>query len=474
MHRAALSLLPALVLAALATFGTRAIVASDTLMHLTGWAEISSTYRHPGPVSGQFAGPANGVTPPYAGQPIPGFSGMIPGPTPETFYALPDNGFGAQNNSADFVIGFYVVRPWFKTVGDGTTSRGPVSVHRFTPFSDPNGYLNASYVTDGPVYTRTFYYSAGPQIAVDPAIKNGRLLTGADFDVESIARMDDGTFWVGEEFGPYLLHFDAQGRLLRAPVRHPVLRAPQNPDNASVGPANLLSSRGFESMTRNGDGSRLYVTTESSISTQSDKRILRIFEFDTKKEIYTGHDFVYAKDSSDPLTGNTNDTTNTFLTGDMTHVDGDRYIIIERDDFQGPATGPNPPRQKKLYLFDLGETDRTTGVLKKRLLVDLLDIADPPDIGGPLPGLPKGVFDFPLQSVESVTPVDAFTLLVGLDNNYPSGNGRVPGTPDGTEIITLRSKVPLRTLKVQPCKDASTGARNGQAQPDGDTDKDCK
>ena len=40
---------------------------------LTGWAEIPSTYRHPGPVSGQFAtGPANGVTPPYDGQPIPG------------------------------------------------------------------------------------------------------------------------------------------------------------------------------------------------------------------------------------------------------------------------------------------------------------------------------------------------------------------------------------------------------------------
>jgi hypothetical protein len=103
-----------------------------------------------------------------------------------------------------------------------------------------------------------------------------------------------------------------------------------------------------------------------------------------------------------------------------------------------------------------------------------LDIADPLDVGGPLPGLPEGVFDFPLPSVESVTAVDPFTLLVGLDNNYPGGNGRVPGTPDGTEIITLRSKVPLRTLTVQPCKDASTGARNGQARPGGDTDKDCK
>ena len=77
--------------------------------------------------------------------------------------------------------------------------------------------------------------------------------------------MDDGTFWVGEEFGPYLLHFDARGRLLSAPVRHPVLRAPQNPQNAVLGPSNLPSSRGFESMTRNGDGSKLYLTTEASI-----------------------------------------------------------------------------------------------------------------------------------------------------------------------------------------------------------------
>ena len=61
-----------------------------------------------------------------------------------------------------------------------------------------------------------------------------------------------------------------------------------------------------------------------------------------------------------------------------------------------------------------------------------------------------------------MTPVDDFTLLVGLDNNYPGGNGCVPGTPDGTEIITLQSKVPLRTLRVQPCKDASMGAHNGQ------------
>jgi hypothetical protein len=426
-----------------------AAVASDDLFRLSGWAAIPSTYRHPGPVSGQFAGPANGITPPYQGQPIPGFSGMIPAATRGEYIALPDNGFGAQNNSADFVIGFYEVRPIFKTTGDGTTVPGSVDVLSFTPFSDPHGLLDASYITNGPVYRRTHYYPPGAaQIPVDASIRVGHLLTGADFDVESIARMDDGSFWVGEEFGPYLLHFNAQGQLLRPPVRHPVLRAPQNPQNASPADANLPSSRGFESMTRNGNGRRLYLTTEASINSQPDKRILEIYEFNTVTERYTRRTFRYAKDSSEFITGATQNATNIFVTGDMTHLSGDRYIVIERDDFQGPPTSATPPRQKKLYLIDLNKVDKRTGMLEKRLLVDLLDIADPRDIGGPLLGIPDTRFNFPLQSVESVTAIDDFTLLVGLDNNYPGGNGRVPGTPDDTEIMTLRSSVPLKDLRV--------------------------
>src|SRR5687768_3236856 len=75
---------------------TSVVIASDAIFQLSGWAEIPSTYRHPGPVSGQFTTPNNGVTPPYEGQPIPGFSGMIPSGIPGSFIGLPDNGYGAQ------------------------------------------------------------------------------------------------------------------------------------------------------------------------------------------------------------------------------------------------------------------------------------------------------------------------------------------------------------------------------------------
>jgi len=88
-----------------------------------------------------------------------------------------------------WVLGIYTVAPEFKTRGDGTTSRGSVAVRQFTPFSDPKGLLDASYITNGPVYSRLTYYPTGVQIPVDPAIQFGRLLTSADLDVESFARM---------------------------------------------------------------------------------------------------------------------------------------------------------------------------------------------------------------------------------------------------------------------------------------------
>jgi hypothetical protein len=414
---------------------TSASVSSAQSFVLNGWAEIPSTYRHPGPRSGQFIGsnPVNGVTLPFKdeGQPLPGFSGIIPGDSPGSFFGLPDNGYGGQGNSADFVIGFYSFTPNFKTTGDGTIVPGSVTVNGFTPFSDPNGFLNASHITGGPVYSRTTYYPTS-SIPVDDSITTNKLLTGADFDVESFARLDDGSFWVGEEFGPYLLHFDALGQLLDAPIAHPVLRAPQNPQNTATNPSNLPNSSGFESLARNGDGSKLYLMPEASIDSERDKRLLQIYEFDTITKAYTGKAFTYAKESTD-----SSNRTNGFVTGDMTYVGNDRYVVIERGQLQ------------KLYLIDLNKKDANTGLLEKTPLVDLLNIPDPNDIGGPLPGIvATNRFNFPMGSVEAITQVDPFTLLVGLDNNYPWGSSRIPGRPDNTELITIRFDQPLSVASV--------------------------
>jgi hypothetical protein len=81
-----------------------------------------------------------------------------------------------------------------------------------------------------------------------------------------------------------------------------------------------------------------------------------------------------------------------------------------------------------VYLFDLDTVDEVTD-LKKRLLVDLLDIADPRDIGAAAGDSRSDRFTFPLQSVESVTPVDAFTLLVGPTTTIPAATAACLACP---------------------------------------------
>ncbi|MBC8098142.1 MAG: hypothetical protein H7Y11_01750, partial [Armatimonadetes bacterium] len=48
------------------------------------------------------------------------------------------------------------------------------------------------------------------------------------------------------------------------------------------------------------------------------------------------------------------------------------------------------------------------------------------------------IFKFPFVTIESVLPLDADTLLVVNDNNFPFSSGRRPGVAaDNTEFILL-------------------------------------
>src|ERR687891_2790904 len=81
-------------------------------------AILPSDAYQPGPPSGAFISPDNGVTPPFPGQPIPGFSAVLDAGH-GTFWGMPDNGYGAKGNSGDFLLRVYRIRPDFKTAKGG-------------------------------------------------------------------------------------------------------------------------------------------------------------------------------------------------------------------------------------------------------------------------------------------------------------------------------------------------------------------
>ncbi|WP_395244382.1 esterase-like activity of phytase family protein [Agromyces sp. MMS24-K17] len=370
---------------------------------LVARATLSADHLEPGPPSGALASPANGRTGPWDGQVIPGFSAMIDNGD-GTFWAQPDNGFGAKGNSADFLLRNYLVRPAWQTADGGD---GAIAVERFISYNDRNGLLDFPIVNGATA---------------------DRLLTGADFDIESVVRAKDGTFWVGEEFGPFLLHFGADGTLLEKPFPLAGAKSPQNPYLQPGETPRVRASRGFEALAASTNGRYLYPVVEGSYADDRDLRRREIHEFDTRRGQYTGRTWSYQADQE------------ANVIGDAFTVRNDVLLLIERDDFEEAQAVT-----KRVYQVDLRRTD-ADGYLEKTLVLDALRIANPNGIGAG-DGYGTGeVFSLPVQSFETVVQLKDGDLLIGNDNNYPGNDARVPGTPDDTEFAVID----LDKQKIEP------------------------
>ena len=180
---------------------------------LAGRAVLPAATFATGPTSGKYLGAVatNGQAVPFTTQPVQGFSALLRN-ADGTFLVMADNGYGSLENSADFNLRVYTVDPAFKTAAGGT---GAVAVRGYFELRDPDNKV---------------------PFAITNHFTTTRVLTGADFDIESMQRAPDGTFWFGDEFGPFLIHTDATGKVLDAPIPLPDLenpglqvRSPQSP-----------------------------------------------------------------------------------------------------------------------------------------------------------------------------------------------------------------------------------------------------
>ena len=226
MHARPLVTLLGSLLVAAATAAT-AFAQAPPLVTLEGRAVLPAATFAPGPTSGTLLGsaPINGISVPFTDrQPVQGFSAVLDNGD-GTFDAMSDNGFGSIENSADYNLRVYRIRPDFETAFGG---QGTIDVEGFVELRDPDRRI---------------------PFAITNHFSSQRVLTGADFDIESMQRTSDGTLWFGDEFGPFLLHTDATGRVLEAPIGLPdfdnpgrELRSPQNPFNEEGSAVRIMNA----------------------------------------------------------------------------------------------------------------------------------------------------------------------------------------------------------------------------------------
>lgn len=337
---------------------------------------------------------------PAARQPVGGFSALLDAPGRDTFWAMPDNGFGSKANSHSFLLRVYRVRADFETTRGG---EGDVEIRDWINLRDPNRKVPFEIVNEG---------------------TDERLLTGGDFDIESMRVDRKGDLWFGEEFGPFLLHTDATGKVLEAPIPLPGVKSPDYPPDTSApfaGSANLGRSNGFEGMAISKDGRRLYPVLEGPVA-GDDPQARRVYEFDIARSRYTGRRPDYRV--ADPR----------FLISDFTALDQHRFVALERDNSEGVAA-----RHKQGFVVDL-RNRRADGTLAKRWVVDLLALRDPALIS--LPGRSGDIglgdpFSMPYVTIESVLPLRGQRLAIVNDTNFGS-RGRNPDLPDYSDFIVVR------------------------------------
>lgn len=358
---------------------------------------------------------------PFDGQPIQGFSGIKTMPD-GTFWTLSDNGFGSKANSSDAMLFLHRVKFDWKT--------GKVEVVKNLFLSDPDKKAPFPIVLEG----------AGK-----------RYLTGADFDIESVQPVADG-FWIGEEFGPYLLKFDTEGRLTDVisttvdgkPVMspdNPVVSVQANP-TAKVPVFNLKRSGGFEGLAMSKDGSKLYGLLEGAIYRDDGKMesvdghtAIRVIEFDTASKNWTGRTWFYPFEEKG------------VSIGDFNMLDDTTALVIERDNGAGtkdkacadpkqpkPDCFEAPAELKRIYKIEFNDANVGKSV-RKIGYIDLLNIHDPDN--NKKAGSKDGIYDMPFVTIENVDRVDATHIVVGNDNNLPFSAGRAVDKADNNEFSLL-------------------------------------
>jgi hypothetical protein len=336
------------------------------------------------------------------------------------FYALADRG----PNKVAYAGG---------TAVDNTTSY-PNRYQQFgislTPVGSPdgNGHFASYTVNATNIGTTLLKNSQGVQylgistaFSTNPTIENHRL------DSEGIRVAPDGTVWVSDEYGPYILHFNGQGQeigSLQLPAGFQVANpAPTAALEAANNTTGRTTNRGMEGLAISPDGKTLVAMMQSSLTQDgglngTNDRVL-VYNISDLNNVPTPKQYVYQLDG-----------TNTPIS-ELLAVNDHQFLVDERDGVAG-ANGI-----KKLYQFDLNQASAPTD------LTNTAFSGTTASNGLPTTGLPGGITPLSKtlfadigQILNSASP-SPFSAIDGT-NGLPDkieGYAWGPDLPDGRHLL---------------------------------------
>ncbi|KAL9106649.1 MAG: hypothetical protein Q9227_008369 [Pyrenula ochraceoflavens] len=198
-------------------------------------------------------------------------------------------------------------------------------------------------------------------------------------DSEGLVLGSDGSFWVSDEYGPYVYHFDSTGRMIEAirppdaiiPMRNgvesfsadsPPIYAP----NITVSPSDPDTGRennhGFEGLTASPDGKYLYVMLQAALVQEGGlkgryERNLRLLQYDISSNAA-----VYLAEYVVPLPLYYDGSKNTTAAQSEIHfLSPTQFLVLARDSGAGRGQDSSQSLYRHADIFDISSATNIKG-----------------------------------------------------------------------------------------------------------------
>ena len=207
-------------------------------------------------------------------------------------------------------------------------------------------------------------------------------------DPEGIRVSPHGTFYISDEYGPYLFEFNRQGHLLRrieVPSKFLISNPSSDPNTELLGnSAGRQGNRGMEGLAISPDGRTLFGIMQNALIQDHglnpgttdrlgmNNRMLKI-------DLLTGetHEYVYVLDAINRGQG----------VCEILAINDHEFLVVERDNRSNLQTPPQAPTRKTIYKIDLTGATDVSGIaslpagalpagvtpVSKQLFINLLD-----------------------------------------------------------------------------------------------------
>jgi hypothetical protein len=210
-------------------------------------------------------------------------------------------------------------------------------------------------------------------------------------DPEGIRVSPDGTFYVSDEYGPYIFEFNRQGHLMRRltiPAKFAIAEPSANPNEELLdNSAGRQANRGMEGLAISPDGRTLFGIMQNALLQDHglnpppgtdrlglNNRILKV-------DLLTGetHEYVYVLDAINRGQG----------VCEILAINDHEFLVAERDNRSNLQTPPQAPTRKTIYKINLNGATDVSGIeslpagalpagitpVSKELFINLLDPA---------------------------------------------------------------------------------------------------